>query len=118
MWLVVQVIYYKIRRWRIFFLRVVSRKKEEKSSTDEITTRRALDLPLRFFCPTSRSIQESEDFFSRRATYKGEYGKAKEAVESARAGLSPQKGTWESQEKKETKEGEKVAPAKARFRVP
>ncbi len=28
------------------------------------------------------------------------------------------KGMWESQEKKNTKEGEKVAPAKARFRVP
>ncbi len=28
------------------------------------------------------------------------------------------KGTWESQEKKKTKEGEKVAPAKARFREP
>ncbi len=45
-----------------------------------------------FFCPTSRSSQESEGFFCRRATYKGKYGKAKEAVESTRAGLSPQEG--------------------------
>ncbi len=47
------------------------------------------------------------------------YGKAKEAVESARAGLSPQKRGREKvekrKEKKKTKEGEKVAPAKARF---
>ncbi len=63
-----------------------------------------------------------------------------EAVESARAGLSPKKGGHEKEkkrkeedqgrwsvatrrgrdkkEKKKTKEGEKVAPAKARFRVP
>ncbi len=47
------------------------------------------------------------------------YGKAKEAVESARAGLlllgeSVRKSR---KEKKKTKEGEKVAPAKATFRV-
>jgi hypothetical protein len=47
------------------------------------------------------------------------YGKAKEAIESARAGLlllgeSMRKS---SKEKKKTKEGEKVAPAKATFRV-
>ncbi len=53
------------------------------------------------------------------------YGKAKKAVESARAGLLPQKGDMRKsrkekkrKEKKKTKEGEKVAPAKARFRVP
>ncbi len=49
------------------------------------------------------------------------YGKAKEVVESARAGLLPQKREREKvekrKEKKKTKEGEKVAPAKARFRV-
>ncbi len=33
-----------------------------------------------------------KDFFYRRATYKGKYRKAKEAVESAKAGLSPQEG--------------------------
>ena len=53
------------------------------------------------------------------------YGKAKEAVESARAGLSPQKGDVRKsrkekkrKEKKKTIEGKKVAPAKARFCVP
>ncbi len=77
---------------------------------------------VKFFCPTSRSNQESEGFFCQRATSKGKYGKAKEAVESARAGLSPQKGdvrkSRKRKEKKKTKEGEKVAPAKARFLVP
>jgi hypothetical protein len=37
-------------------------------------------------------MQESEGLFCQRATYKGKYGKAKEAIESARAGLLPQEG--------------------------
>jgi hypothetical protein len=43
------------------------------------------------------------------------YGKAKEEVESARAGLSPQEESVRKsrKEKKKTKEGKKVAPAKA-----
>ncbi len=47
------------------------------------------------------------------------YGKAKEAIESARAGLSPQKESVRKsrKKKKKTKEGKKVAPAKATFRV-
>jgi hypothetical protein len=52
-----------------------------------------------------------------KATWK--YGKAKEAVESTRAGLlllgeSVRKSR---KEKKKTKEGKKVAPAKATFHV-
>jgi hypothetical protein len=46
----------------------------------------------RIFFPMSRLTQESKGFFYRRATYKGKYGKAKEALESARAGLLPQEG--------------------------
>ncbi len=113
-------------------------RKEEKLSTDELPPRGVQDSPLSFFCPTSRSSQESEGFFYRRATYKGKYGKAKENVGPTRAGLLPQEGdvrksrketglspqkedvrrSRKSKEKKKTKEGEKVAPAKARFRVP
>ena len=59
------------------------------------------DSPSSFFCPTSRSSQESEGFFLRQATYKGTYV---EAVESARAGLLPKKWGHEK-EKKTTKEG-------------
>ena len=41
-----------------------------------------------------------------------------EAMESAKeGGLSPQEGDVKKKEKKKTKEGKKVAPAKARFRV-
>ncbi len=47
------------------------------------------------------------------------YGKTKEAVESARADLSLLGESMRKlrKEKKKTKEGEKVAPAKATFRV-
>ncbi len=76
-----------------------------------------------FFVLRVAQVRKAKDFFCRRATYKGKYGKAKEAVESARVGLSPQKKgdvrkSRKRKEKKKTKEGEKVAPAKARFRVP
>ncbi len=56
------------------------------------------------FCPTSCSSQESEGFFCRQATCKGKYGKAKEAIESARAGLSPKKRGREKVKKKKRKE--------------
>ncbi len=90
-----------------------------------------------FFVLRVAQVKKAKDSFYWQATYKGKY---KEAVESARAGLSPKKGDvrkkreekkktkerWsvatrrghEKEEKKKTKEGEKVAPAKARFRVP
>ncbi len=47
------------------------------------------------------------------------YVKAKEAIEFARAGLLPQEESVRKlrKEKKKTKEGKKVAPAKARFHV-
>jgi hypothetical protein len=47
------------------------------------------------------------------------YRKSKEAVESARAGLSLLRESMRKsrKEKKKTKEGKKVAPAKATFRV-
>jgi hypothetical protein len=50
---------------------------------------------------------------------RGSTGKAKEAIESARAGLLLLGESIRKlrKEKKMTKEGEKVAPAKARFRV-
>ncbi len=47
------------------------------------------------------------------------YGKAKEAVESARAGLLllGESVRTSRKEKKKTKEGKKVSPVKATFRV-
>ncbi len=86
------------------------------------TYKKKIRFDIEFFCTTSCSNQESKGFIYQQATYKGKYGKTKEAVESTRAGLSPQKGdvrkSRKRKEKKKTKEGEKVAPAKARFHVP
>ncbi len=46
--------------------------------------------------------------------------KRKEKKNTKEGGLSPQEGDWRKRrkEKKKTKKGKKVAPAKARFRVP
>ncbi len=88
----------------IFSYESLNARKEEKLSTDELPPRGVQDSPLSFFCPMSHSSQESEGFFCRRATYKGKYGKAKEAVESARAGLSPQKRGREKVKNKKRKE--------------
>jgi hypothetical protein len=60
---------------------------------------------LSFFCPTSRSIKESKGFFCQQATYKGKYGKAKEAAKSARAGLSPQEKDVKKKKRKEKDQG-------------
>jgi hypothetical protein len=110
---------YKIRHWRICFLRVISRKKEEKSSTDELPTKK---IRRWFFCPTSRSSQESKGFFYRWATYKGSISRGSQGSRRVRQGWSVatkggrrkekkrnrprkvvcrhKKGTWEKQEKK------------------
>jgi hypothetical protein len=45
-----------------------------------------------FFVLRVAQFRKAKDLFCRRATFKGKYGKAKEAFESTRAGLSPQKG--------------------------
>jgi hypothetical protein len=47
----------------------------------------------RWVCLSYESLNTGKRrFFCQQATYKGKYGKAKEAVESTRAGLSPQEG--------------------------
>ncbi len=106
----------------IFSYESLNARKEEKLSTDKLPTRRGWDLPSSFFVLRVAQIKKAKDFFCRWATYKGKYGIAKEAVESARAGLVPQKGdvrkSRKRKEKKNTKEGKKVAPTRARFHVP
>jgi hypothetical protein len=80
------------------FLQVASRKKGK----NQVPTSYLLqDSPLSFFCPTSCSSQESEGFFTDKLhTRAFEVRKAKEAFESARAGLSQKRS-----EKRKTKEG-------------
>jgi hypothetical protein len=95
-------------------------KNEEKLSTNELPTRRVQDSPLSFLSYESLNSRKAKYFFCQRATYKGKYRKTKEAVESARAGLLPQEESVRKlrKEEKKTKEGKKVAPAKAMFHMP
>jgi hypothetical protein len=81
---------YKICRRRIVFPTSRLTQERRKISTDKLPTRRVQDSPLSFFCPTSRSIQGKQRIFLPTSYIQGQwkYVKAKEAVESARAGLS------------------------------
>jgi hypothetical protein len=72
-------------------------QEREKSSTDELPTRFAVEFFLSYKSLKSRKRR----IFFQQATYKGTYI---EAVESARAGLSQKKGGREK-EKNKTKEG-------------
>ncbi len=83
---------------KFFSYELLNARKDEKLSTNKLPTRFAVKF---FSCPTSCSSQESKGCLFRRATYKGTY---LEAVDSARAGLSPKKGGREK-EKKKIKEG-------------
>ncbi len=74
----------------------------------------------RIFLPTSyiqgQEVQEAkEDVESARA---GLSQKRKEKRKTKEGGLPPQEGDVKKKEKKKTKEDKKVAPPKARFRVP
>jgi hypothetical protein len=60
-------------------------QEKEKSSTDKLPTKFAVEFFLSYKSLRSRK----QRIFFQRATYKGTYV---EAVESARAGLSPKKG--------------------------
>ena len=74
-------------------------------STNELPPRGVQDSPLSFFVLRVAQIKKAKDFFANELhTSKGKYGKAKEAVESTRAGLSPQKRGHEKVKKKKRKE--------------
>jgi hypothetical protein len=77
-------------------------------------------LPSSFLSYESLNSRKQRTFYT--TSYlqgQWKYEKAKEAVESARAGLSPQEESMRKSRKvqKKTKEGKKVAPAKATVRV-
>ncbi len=84
------------------------RKIEYWRATYKKSTRIAVD----FFCPTSRSIQGKRRIFLLTSYIQGQwkYMNAKEAVESARTGLLPQKGDV----RKLRKEKKRKRPRKAR----
>jgi hypothetical protein len=105
-----------------FSYELLNARKEEKLSTDELPPRGVQDLPLSFFCPTSRSSQEAKDFFADELHTRASTGKPRKPLSPPGLVYCHQnrdvRKSRKRKEKKKTKEGEKVAPAKARFRVP
>ncbi len=104
-------------------------QEREKSRTDELPTRFAVE----FFCPMSRSSQESEGSFTdelhTRAGSTRSQGsrwvrqgwsvaeKKRKEKDQGRGSVATRRGCEKEENKKKTKEGKKVAPPKARFRV-
>jgi hypothetical protein len=81
-----------------------ARKKKNQVPTSYLLQ----DSPLSFFCPTSRSSQESEGFFFQRATYKGRWSTGSQGSRWVRQGWSvTTKGGHEKEKKRKrkTKEG-------------
>ncbi len=91
------------------------------------------DSPSSFLSYKSLKTRKRRIFLPTSCIQGQEVQEAKEAVDSARAGLSqkrkekrktkegclsPKEGDVKKNEKKKTKEGVKVAPPKARFHVP
>ncbi len=87
-----KLLQYEILRRRIFsYESFHARKKKNWVPTTYLQEEHKIRRWV-FFVLRVAQFRKAKDFFWIRATYKGKYGKAKEAVESARAGLSPQKG--------------------------
>ncbi len=120
----------RIRRRRIFFPTSCLTQEREKSSTDELPTRFTVEFFLSYESLKSRKqrIFFSDELHTRAHTWKplsppglvccqkrGTWERKEE--DQGRWSFATRRGR-EKEEKKKTKEGEKVAPAKARFRVP
>ncbi len=71
----------------------------------------------RIFFLRVASRKKAKDFFADELRTRASTGKPRKPSSPPGLVYRHKKGTSESQEKKETKEGEKVAPAKATFRV-
>jgi hypothetical protein len=103
-----------------FLLRFVRRKKEEKLVPTSYL-QEEYKIHRRVFLSFESLNSRKRRTFYTTSNLQGQWknGKAKEAVESARDGLSLLGESVRKlrKEKKKTKEGEKVAPAKATFRV-
>jgi hypothetical protein len=131
----------RLCRRRNFF--PTSRVTQERKKNQGPTSYLLQDSLLSFFVLRVAQLKKAKDFFANKLhTRAVEAQEAKEAIESARAGLSPQKGNVRKKrkekrktkeggllpqegdvrkrrkEKKKTMEGKKVATAKAMFRVP
>ncbi len=98
-------------------------RKEEKFEYWRATYEKRIRFAVEFFVLRVDQFRKSKDFFADELHTRASTGKSRKPLSSPGLVYRHKKGTWESQEKKrkekkKTKEGEKVAPAKARFRVP
>ncbi len=112
----------RLCRRRFFSLRVVSRKKVRKIEYQQATYKKRIRFAVEFLLSYGSLNSRKRRTFHTASYLQGQwkYGKAKEAVESARAGLLLLEESVRKlgREKKKTKKGEKVAPAKATFLLP
>ncbi len=100
---------------KFFSYESLNARKEEKSSTNELPTRFAVEF---FFVLRIAQSRKAKDFFADELHTRASTGKPRKPSSPPGLVYRHKKGTWRRKEKKKTKEGEKVAPAKARFRVP
>jgi hypothetical protein len=117
--------------WKKFFsYESLNARKDKKLSTDELPTRFAVEF---LFVLQVAQVKKAKDFCSdklhtRARTWKplSPPGQVCRQKRGTRERKEEDQGRWsvatrrgrEKEEKKNTKEGEKVAPAKARFHVP
>ncbi len=104
----------------IFSYDLFNARKEEKLSTNKLPTRRGYDSPSSFFVLQVAQFKKAEYFLYDEPPTRAMEVRESQGSHWVRQGWS--NATEESmgklgREKKETKEGEKVAPAKATFRV-
>jgi hypothetical protein len=77
--------HYEVHHRRIFFLRVVSRKKEEKSSTNKLpTTRFAIEF---FFVLRVAQFKKAKDFFTVKLHTRASTGKPRKPLNPPRKGV-------------------------------
>ncbi len=96
--------YFEIRRRRFFFLQVVSRKKEKNQVLTSYLQEGYEICHLVFFVLRVPQVKKAKDFFTEELhTMAVEIREAKEAIESTRAGLLPQKGDVRKKRKRPRK---------------
>jgi hypothetical protein len=94
----------------IFSYELLNARKEEKLSTDELPPRGVQDSPLSFFCPTSRSSQESKGFFANKLHTRASTGKPRKPLSPPGLVYRHKKGDVRKSRKKK----ERKRPRKAR----
>ena len=68
-------------------------RKEEKSSTDELPTRKVQDSPLSFFCPQVAQFKKAMDFFADELHTRASTGKPRKPLSPPGLVYRHKKGT-------------------------